>query len=32
LIAGVLDRRDAFLSHVQALRAQHGDEPVLFFD
>lgn len=32
MIAGVLDRRDGFLSHVQALVAQHGDQAVLFFD
>lgn len=31
VLAGVLDRRDGFLSHVEALRAQHGDEAVLFF-
>ena len=32
VLSGVLDRRDGFLSHVQALRAQHGDQAVLFFD
>lgn len=31
VIAGILDRRDGFLSHVEALRTQHGDEAVLFF-
>jgi len=31
VIAGILDRRDGFLSHVEALRVQHGDEAVLYF-
>lgn len=32
VLAGVLDRRDAFVSHVQALLAQHDDQAVLFFE
>jgi hypothetical protein len=31
VMTGILDRRDGFLSHVEALRAQYGDEAVLFF-
>lgn len=31
VLEGILDRRDGFLSHVEALRALHGDEAVLFF-
>ncbi len=30
-IAGVLDRRDGFVSHVQALIDEHGQDAVLFF-
>ena len=32
MLEGIFDRRDGFLSHVDALRAQHGDEAVLFFE
>jgi hypothetical protein len=31
VLEGILDRRDGFLSHVEALRTEHGDEAVLFF-
>jgi len=32
MLEGIFDRRDGFLSHVDSLRAQHGEEAVLFFD
>jgi hypothetical protein len=31
VLDGILDRRDGFLSHVEALRTLHGEEAVLFF-